>query len=88
LKAISWAAGVELNYTKKRQRFYYVYKRFFLNFSRFYVFDVFLFLFERFYTYGCPRAHQASWRKTTSTKYFTTHEHKNQYAKVCWMSQK
>jgi len=39
LKAISWASGVELNYTKKRQRFYYVYKRFFFKFlSRFYVF--------------------------------------------------
>jgi len=36
LEAISWASGVELNYTKKSNVFYNVYKRFSLL-SRFYV---------------------------------------------------
>ena len=47
LKAISWASGVELNYTKKRF-FYYVYKRFFCFCHVFLRFLTFLkFLFER-----------------------------------------
>jgi len=35
MKAVSWAAGVELNYTKKRQRFYYVFT--FLTYFYFYL---------------------------------------------------
>ena len=45
--------GVELNYTKKRYVFYYVYKRLKNIFSRFFfVFNVFKFLFERLYIYA------------------------------------
>ena len=49
MKAISWASGVELNYTKIGNVFYYVYKRFFKFLSRFFTFNVFLFSFERFF---------------------------------------
>jgi len=35
LKVISWASGVELNYTKKSITFYYVCKLLFLFLSRF-----------------------------------------------------
>ena len=44
-KAISWASGVELNYTKKRYRFFITFTNVCFILSRLYVF---LFLFERF----------------------------------------
>jgi len=48
LKAISWASGVELNYTKKRLRFLSRLQTFFYFCHVFYIFNVFKFLFERF----------------------------------------
>ena len=55
LKVISWASGVELNYTKKSITFYYVCKLLFLFLSRFLRFLTFFkYLFERFFT-SMPR---------------------------------
>jgi len=49
LKAIYWASGVELNYAKKRCRFYYVYKRFLKKIVT--LFNVFYFYLNVFYIY-------------------------------------
>ena len=48
LKAISWASGVQLNYTKKGWRFLLRLQTFF---KKIVTFLRFLFLFERFYIY-------------------------------------
>jgi len=54
LEGISWASGVELNYTKKTNVFYYVYKRFILLLVTFFTFLTFFkFLFERFLHLWC-----------------------------------
>ena len=48
----SWTSGVELNYTKRGNVFYYVYKRFFLIFVTFLRFVTFLnFYLNVFYIY-------------------------------------
>ena len=45
LEGISWASGVELNYTKKTNVFYYVYKRFILLLVTFFTFLTFFLIF-------------------------------------------
>jgi len=50
LKTISWVSGVELNYTKKRLRFFITFTNVFLFLSRFTFFNVFKNFVRIFFT--------------------------------------